>query len=134
MVENSLEDCVSAFDGFGREVCRIHAEKSTERSKAEKVSFQNLDGAKHNLKGLFNLNFSSGVTDEEWKAAVRGFQKRHLLSHTMGVIDEEYVRKSGDVQAVTGRKINVDSEEVRELVRIIGRLAHEVSNAFRAMK
>ena len=49
----------------------------------------------------------------------------------MGVIDEEYVRKSGDVQAVTGRKINVDPEEVRELVRIIGKLAYEVSSALR---
>ena len=131
VVENALEDCVSAFDGFGREICRVNAKKSSDPAKAAKVSFQNLDGAKHNLDGLFNLNISSGVTGEEWKAAVRGFQKRHLLSHTMGVIDEEYVRKSGDVQAVTGRKIKVDTEEVRELVQIVGKLARNVSNAFR---
>jgi len=133
MVENALEDCVSAFDGFGREICRLHAEKSAEPAKVAKVSFQNLDGAKHNLYALFNVNLSSRVTDEEWKAAVRGFQKRHLLSHTMGVIDEEYVRKSGDVQAATGRKIKVDAEEVRELVRIVRKLAHEVSTALRGM-
>jgi hypothetical protein len=133
LVENALEDCVSAFDGFGREVCRVHAKKSSDPAKAEKVSFQNLDGAKHNFNRLFNLNLSAGLTSDEWKAAVRGFQKRHLLSHTMGVIDDEYVRKSGDTQAVPGRKINVDAEEVRELVRIIGKLAHEVSNALRGM-
>jgi len=28
LIENALEDCVSAFDGFGREVCRINAAKS----------------------------------------------------------------------------------------------------------
>ena len=131
VVENALEDCVSAFDGFGREICRVHANKSSEPARAEKVSFQNLDGAKQNFSALFDLNLSSGLTDEEWKAAVKDFQKRHLLSHTMGVIDEEYVRKSGDVQAVTGRKINVGADEVRELVRILGKLAHEVSSALR---
>jgi hypothetical protein len=133
VVENALEDCVSAFDGFGREICRIHAKKSSDPAKAEKVSFQNLDGAKHNFNGLFNLNLSSGLNSDEWKAAVRGFQKRHLLSHTMGVIDDEYVRKSGDIQAVPGRKINVDAEEVRELVRIVGKLAHEASSVLRRM-
>ena len=131
VVENALEDCVSAFDGFGREICRLHAKKSSDPVKAEKVSFQNLDGAKHNFNGLFNLNLSSGLGSDEWKAAVRGFQKRHLLSHTMGVIDDEYVRKSGDSQAVPGRKINIDAEEVRELVRIVGKLAHEISSALR---
>jgi len=131
VVENALEDCVSAFDGFGREICRVHADKSSEPTRAEKVSFQNLDGAKQNFNGLFNVNLSAGLTDEEWKTAIRDFQKRHLLSHTMGVIDEEYVRKSGDVQAVTGRKINVGADEVRELVRILGKLAHEVSSALR---
>ena len=30
LVENALEDCVSAFDGFGREICCIHADKSSD--------------------------------------------------------------------------------------------------------
>jgi hypothetical protein len=97
VIENALEDCVSAFDGFGREICRVHAKTSSEPTKAGKVSFQNLDGAKHNFNGLFNFNLSSGVTDEEWKAAIRSFQKRHLLCHNMGVVDEDCVRKSGDI-------------------------------------
>ena len=49
LVENALEDCVSAFDGFGRETCRIHAEKSSDPAKARKLSFQNLGGAKQNV-------------------------------------------------------------------------------------
>ena len=27
LIENALEDCVSAFDGFGRELCRVHANR-----------------------------------------------------------------------------------------------------------
>lgn len=132
MVENSLEDCVSAFDGFGREVCRLHANKATDPAKAERVSFQNLQGAKDNLNSLFNFDLAAGLSHEEWEGAVRGFQKRHLLSHTMGVVDDDYIRKSGDAQAVTGRKISIDADEVRELIQIVGKLARHVSNALRA--
>jgi hypothetical protein len=35
LIENALEDCVSAFDGFGRETCRVFAPKAV---KPEKVS------------------------------------------------------------------------------------------------
>lgn len=90
---------------------------------AAKVSFQNLDGAKQNLTALFSLDIAAGLTAEEWKAAIRGFQKRHLLSHKMGVIDGEYIRKSGDSRAVVGRKVSVSAEEVREIVRNLYTLA-----------
>jgi hypothetical protein len=129
LVENALEDCVSAFDGFGRELCRVHAKASNDPKKVEKVSFQNLEGAKQNVSELFKLDLAAGLTDDEWKMAVRAFQKRHLLSHKMGVVDTEYVRKSGDTQAVVGRKVNIDASEVRALVQIIGKLGRYLSDA-----
>lgn len=129
LIENGLEDCVSAFDGFGREICRVHAKASTDPAKVEKVSFQNLEGANQNVKELFKANLAAGLTGDEWKAAVQGFQKRHLLSHTMGVVDAEYVRKSGDTQAVVGRKVGIDVGEVRALGQIMGKLGRYLSDA-----
>jgi len=123
LVENALEDCVSSFDGFGREICRVNSQKATNPSKAENISFQNLEGGKQKVNELFNIDLSSSLTIDEWKVLCRGFQKRHLLSHKMGVIDEEYIRKSGDVQAVTGRKISISKEEVNDIVRIVNKLA-----------
>ncbi len=134
LIENALEDCVSAFDGFGRELCRIHAKKSSDPAKAESMSFQNLEGAKQNLNVFFKLDLAVGLTTDEWKVAVRGFQKRHVLSHKMGVVDDEYIRKTGDAQTVAGRKVGVNVDEVRELVRIIGKLARYVSAEFPKIK
>lgn len=128
LIENALEDCVSAFDGFGRETCHVYARKSTDPAKAEKVSFQNLEGARQSLSGLFNIDLAAGLVVNEWKIAVRGFQKRHLLSHKLGVVDEEYIRKTGDDRAVVGRKVNIGADDVRELVRILGKLAQSVSD------
>lgn len=113
LIENALEDCVSAFDGFGREMCRVHAKAPADPEKAGKVSFQNLEGAKQTMANLFGFDLAAGVTEEEWVEAIRAFQKRHLLSHKMGVVDNEYVRKSDDAMAVIGRKVSISADEVR---------------------
>lgn len=120
---------MSAFDGFGRAICRVHAKASADPAKVEKMSFQNLEGAKQNVKELFRVDIAAGLTADEWKAAVQGFQKRHLLSHTMGVVDAEYVRKSGDTQAFVGRKVSVAVGEVRALGQIINKLGRCLSGA-----
>lgn len=127
-VENSLEDCVSAFDGFGREICRVHANAATDPGKVDKISFQNLDGARQSVNALFKLDLAVGLTEDEWKAAVRAFQKRHVLSHKMGVVDAEYLHKSGDTRAVVGRKVSVDADEVLALGKIVGKLGRYLSD------
>ncbi|MCD6326538.1 hypothetical protein J7M28_03145 [bacterium] len=127
LIENALEDCVSAFDGFGRELCRVHAQKAADPAKAEKVSFQNLDGAKANVLSTFGIDLSACVTSDEWAAAVRGFQKRHLFAHKMGVVDEEYLAKTGDPNAVVGRKIRVDDSDVRAVLQVIRKVAKHLS-------
>lgn len=127
LVENALEDCVSAFDGFGREIFRIHAKKSSEPAKAGKMSFQNLDGANQNVFGLFSFELNEGLPAGEWNTLIRGFQKRHLLSHKMGVVDADYLRKSGDRNAVMGRKVGIDAGEVKELVLLVSKLARHLS-------
>jgi len=129
LMENALENCVSAFDGFGREVCRIHARISADPPKAEKVSFQSLERANKELSVLFKIDLAAGLTNGELRAAVQAFQKRHLLSHKMGVVDSDYVRKSGDVNAVVGRKVNIRAEEIRELASIVGKLGAYLSSS-----
>lgn len=122
LIENALEDCVSAF-----ELCRIHANKASNPVKAERMSFQNLDGARTGYLDLFGIDLSAGVASEDWRAAVRAFQKRHLIAHKLGVVDQEYVAKSGDARAVVGRKIGIDAEEVKVLASIISGLSPRMS-------
>jgi len=127
LIENALEDCVSAFDGFGRELCRLHANRARSPAKAEKMSFQNLEGAKTTFLDLFGIDLSAEVASEEWRAAAIGFQKRHLVTHKLGVVDQEYITKTGDTRAVVGRKIGIGADEVKGLARIINTLAPRIS-------
>ncbi len=128
LIENALEDCVSAFDGFGRELCRVYKENAADPAKADKVSFQNLEGAKLTILGMFGVDLSAQLTADEWQSAVHGFQKRHLVAHKMGIVDQDYITKTGDTQAVVGRKIGIGADEVRGLLQIISNLARSLAS------
>ena len=110
LVADALKNIVSAFDGFGREVCA---------RKGQDVHFQNLSGARKNVLDAFAFDFADGLTPDEWQSACRVFQKRHVLSHKMGVVDEDYVKKSGDAHAVVGRKIIVSRDDVTAAISIV---------------
>jgi hypothetical protein len=134
IVENALEDCVSAFDGFGRELCRVYANKARSPARAERMSFQNLEAANVNVLDAFGVDLSADVEPDEWRAAGRGFQKRHLVAHKMGVVDQSYITKTGDTRAVVGWKIGVQASEVRELARIVSKLALRLSSALQELE
>jgi hypothetical protein len=113
LVGDALENVVSAFDGFGR---AISAEKGHE------TRFQSLSGARRNIQDAFGFDFADKLSEADWKFISRMFQKRHLLSHKMGVIDEDYISKADDASAVVGRKVQVQPTEVRNAIAIVTQL------------
>jgi hypothetical protein len=117
LIGDALENVVSAFDGFGREISL---------RKGSEIRFQNLPGARRNVQEKFGFDFADGLTDEQWQYVSRVFQKRHLLAHKMGVIDDEYVQRANDPGAVAGRKVRVSPDEVRSSVEIIEILARRL--------
>jgi Zn ribbon nucleic-acid-binding protein len=116
-VESALGDVVSAFDGFGRHVCERHRAK---------MSFQSIVDARTKFMSKFGTDFAAGLSATEWAAVVRGFNKRHLIAHTAGVIDQKYIDNTGDTSAVVGRRVTVSASEVEELAEMIGRLGAAV--------
>ncbi|KAB2941877.1 MAG: hypothetical protein MPEBLZ_02167 [Candidatus Methanoperedens nitroreducens] len=122
LIADALENMVSAFDGFGREILRVYASLATAPDKAENLSFQNLIRAQKRIQEIFDFDFAFGLTDSEWELACRCFQKRHLLAHKMGVVDEAYLKLTNDPYAVIGRKIHIDSGEVVTLASSLKKL------------
>lgn len=129
LVSDALENSVSAFDGFGREAAKTYAHKATDPQKASALSFQNLPSAEKKVEQLFGFKLSSGVTGNEWDLLTRGFQKRHLLAHKMGVVDEQYLAAAKDPTALMGRKVKVAAEEVRELIEAVGKLGTHLATS-----
>lgn len=125
LLEDALENCVSALDGFGRETCRVRAVASTDPAAAQAVSFQNLLKAAARVQKLFGVDFASAVDPIVWETAHRGFLRRHVVAHRSGVVDQAYLDQIADPAAVVGRRVPLSSREVAQVadaVRAIGRI------------
>lgn len=123
LVGDALENAVSAFDGFGRQVVAASAAGSLYETQAAKLTFQNLDATDSRLSSIFGFTLHDGVTIDEWTLLVRCFQKRHLLAHKMGVVDEKYLAATGDRSAIVGRKAGLTAVEVTSLIDAVAKLA-----------
>ena len=84
LIGDALENVVAAFDGFGRQICA---------QRAAEIQFQNLGGARRKVNEYFAFDFVDSLSQDDWEFARRMFQKRHLIAHKIGVIDDEYVKK-----------------------------------------
>lgn len=115
LIEDALENCVSSLDGFGREACRVRADKSGDPAKCLTVSFQNLEKADKRLKDLFGIDLRSAVQPPKWETAHRGFMKRHVVAHRAGVVDQQYIDETGDRGAILGRLVPLDAKDVADV-------------------
>ena len=135
LTNDALENQVAAFDGFGRETCRVYAAKAADPSKVDGMSFQNLPKARERAKILFGVDLAAALSPAEWEAVCRSFQKRHVLAHTMGVVDAAYLAATKDPGAVVGRKIKVERGEVQALGRALRALGtHLVDSLSRSSR
>ena len=83
------------------------------------INFQLEFFASAEERDAFGFDFADTLRPDEWDTACRAFQKRHLLAHKMGVIDEDYLQKANDAGAVLGRRISLSSMEVETAIVIV---------------
>lgn len=54
------------------------------------------------------------------------FQKRHLLAHNEGMVDEKYIARSGDNTYKIGQRIVIKDSDIRNFVNLITKIAKEI--------
>jgi len=121
LIGDALENIVSAFDGFGRELCS---------QKGIDIRFQNITAARRRVQEAFGFDFAADLDVESWTVIIRAFEKRHLLAHKMGVMDEDYIRKAADPGAVVGRRVRVSPDEVAHAIGIVEGLGQKLFTGF----
>ncbi|WP_322083381.1 hypothetical protein [Burkholderia sp. BCC1972] len=114
LIDNALEDAISCFDGFGREHCA---------AQPFKISFQSIDAAKDKLLRETGFDLAALLDATAWNFVTMQFQKRHLLAHKLGIIDAEYISKTGSSRSLLGRKVAITDVDVRTLVAHLRTLA-----------
>jgi hypothetical protein len=129
LIEDALENCVSAFDGFAREACRIQATRGSDAAKCTSLSFQNLPRAAKRLVSLFNIDMTHGISREDWNAAHVAFMRRHVLAHRGGVIDQQYLQETGVPGYFWGRRVSVTAGEVERLANTVLKIGQCLVNS-----
>lgn len=107
---DQLSSLVSTFDGVMRRSNRI-AQKNASlfgNTHPHIKSFQDAATAQKILAPLLDIS----VHAKDWQEFMENFQKRHSLSHSLGIIDKKYVDKTAASPLMIGRKIGLSKSQV----------------------
>ncbi|MFC5626231.1 hypothetical protein [Algoriphagus winogradskyi] len=122
LIEKGLLDCVTAFQRY----CEmIFSEKAPDK-KFKMNAFQNLEIGGDLWKESFGSTYTDWLSNAEFSRLVALFQRRHLLAHTEGIVDQKYLEKSGDNNCKVGQRISIKEKDVLELIGLICIITDEI--------
>jgi len=85
-------------------------------------AFQRIEQGSQLWEKAINKKYSDWLTIEQLNQINVLFQKRHLLSHNEGIVDEKYLTNSGDESYKVGQRIVISDNDVETLLIILGKL------------
>ncbi|MEZ5692250.1 MAG: hypothetical protein R3D99_00045 [Altererythrobacter sp.] len=118
LIENGLQNAVTAFQRCAEAIY----ETLPSAGKARRNAFQNLSDGDALWVAATGKTYSTHLSPDELSTLRRSFQQRHLLAHTQGIVDADYLAKSGDTRYQVGQRIVVREEAVRETAGLVRKL------------
>jgi uncharacterized protein YbaR (Trm112 family) len=120
IIENALEDLISVFDGFCRDTLKL-------KDSTHNISFQNIDNARNKLIQRYGFDIAKGIDAADWNKIILAFQKRNLLAHNLGKIDQKFINKTNLDNSLLGKSVVIRQEEVIEISDLLEKMAQNLS-------
>lgn len=121
-VENCLEDAVSIFEASLKAIVRrALTERGDDLSTIDNTmkrignSFQSTKRSKECLSDIFDY---SPTQVDIWERLSGCFEKRHPVTHNLGVVDKKYLERSQQAEK-EGREVRISEKEVAVLLEDI---------------
>ncbi|MFN3628267.1 MAG: hypothetical protein ACK4S3_10385 [Parvibaculum sp.] len=118
LTEDSLQRIVTAFQRFAEALYAKRASHPAVRRNA----FQNLDEGSKHWQSAYGRAYDAHLTVDELDRLKRGFQQRHLLAHREGLVDTDYISRTGDKNYREGQRLVIKEGSVRECLALIEKL------------
>ena len=119
IIESSLGSSVTALQRFCEQVYRAkHPEKSIQMNAFQRIEF--MDEA---WKEVLGESLSTWLSEVEIREMTILYQRRHLLQHREGIVDEKYVQKSGDLNFRQGQRVVIRESDALLLAEITNKVA-----------
>lgn len=117
MQEDCLGDIVSAFQKYA-ELLYLQISENSVRVN----DFQIVDKGSKLFLQACGKGYESWLSQTELKRMVLFFQRRHVLEHNAGIVDQRYIEKSGDTHYKVGQRLVIKKNEVCELLEMVKKL------------
>ncbi len=118
LLENSLKNSISAFQTFTYELFVEY--KPNVRVKPN--DFQIISKGDSLFKKYFNIEYNNYISSNEIDLLNILFNKRHLLEHLDGIVDQKYLDSTNDLSYSIGQRIVIKDNDIFVLVDIIEKL------------
>ncbi len=119
LVEHSLQSIVTAFQRYAELLFEKHPSPPQKRRNA----FQSLETGSRLWKQAFGNGYAAHLETNQLATLQKYFQQRHLLAHRGGLVDAEYIHRSGDTSYKVGQRFVLRPAAVRECLRLVRKLA-----------
>lgn len=119
LLEKAMQDTVMSLQRLAEQLYEART-----GSAARRNAFQNLDTG----SDLWQAHAGVSWVDLIGAAALDRlrifYQQRHLLAHQQGIVDTDYVARSGDATYSVGRRLVIRPDAVLEFADLVERLGH----------
>ena len=119
IIENGLQKTVTAFQRY-LEALYARAEP---RATPRRNVFQNVSSGSALWCSATGIQYSDHLTTAEFDTLRRAFQQRHLLAHTQGIVDQDYIYLSGDTSHDVGERLVIGEAAVLNFLDVVEKLA-----------
>ena len=124
ILENSMGRMVGAFQRIAEALFdRTPAATTTRRRKNV---FQSLPEGSALWRVATGKGYEDLLTSDEMADLVRLFQQRHKLAHCEGIVDQDYIIKSGDTTYAVGQRLVIRDGAVSRLAELVTKLTEEM--------
>ena len=123
LIEKAMQDTVMSFQRLNEQLYERQSGKSARRN-----AFQNLDAGSDLWKAEIGYAYA-GLIDQAKFAQLRVyFQQRHILAHQQGIVDQDYIDRSGDKTYAVGQRLLIQETAVREFADLIEELSQRLTD------
>ena len=117
LLENTLGDILSVFQKYAS--C-IYDEITNTASRVN--DFQIVEKGSKLFKEATGKGYDEWLSTNELEQMNTLFQRRHLIDHNNGIVDQKYIDKSNDITYVVGQRLVIKIEDAYKFIYLIKKL------------
>lgn len=123
-LENCLEDTVSIFEAVLKALVKRHqrqADMPEEEIDAlfKRIgnSFQSVERAQEVFSSKIGMTLFAEISEAEVEKLASIFEKRHPITHNLGIVDKKYIEKSRTVEE-EGKEVLVTAADIEHAIAL----------------